>query len=322
MNKMITEDIIKRALDESIEEFMLEEANWKGWAGAAGSTLGNIGKNIWNGVKEYMNWRTNGQWNQKYNQYPIYNVSQFSELRYLYQWFNTQKQTLQNILNPQSPSQISRDSTKINQYEGKPNDFIARECTYQNFTKWAGQYIKNYRGLKIIDDYIYNKITKNYQNPQAAINAMDLNTFIKQTDYYNKSTGNRETTSQKQQLQNESKNINTFFANLNTLLNRVVNSNVKDLPNYMEYSFNNYFNNFFKIYLSSNDENTVERINLVKKYILNCYNGLKNSINNAPDARDFVKSYINYNEFIRSKEGKQYWYLQRQTGAYGNKNVY
>jgi len=336
MKNIITEDIIRNALNESIDEFIIEEEFGKGlkswWNKPYMQTARNYVGKAYNGLKnaaaEYMNLRTNGQWNQKYGINPIYNVSQFSELRYLTQWFYIQKNTLQNILNPRSPSQISTDRTKINQYEDRPNDFIAKECTYQNFTKWAGQYIRNYKGLKFIDTYIYNYITKNYQDPQKAMQAMDLNVFLKTSignETYKEAAidnNNRETTTNIQELQKEVVDISNFFENLKKLIEKVINNNVEDLPNFFEYNVNNYFNQYFKLYLLSNDKSTIQRLNLVKKYLFNQWSSWKRTIENDPSKAKMFKDWIDYNNFFNNKEGKQYWYLQRQTGAYGNEHKY
>ena len=87
---VINEDIIKRALDESIEEFMINEANW-----------GKAFDNAWNGVKNaaamYMDWRTNGQWNKKYNIHAKGNGNTIGSY-YLNKWFQTHYYKLQDIV--------------------------------------------------------------------------------------------------------------------------------------------------------------------------------------------------------------------------------
>jgi hypothetical protein len=60
---IITEDIIRKALNESIDEFMINED-------ALNEKWGDAFKSAWNGIKnfaaEYMDKKTNGQWNKKY----------------------------------------------------------------------------------------------------------------------------------------------------------------------------------------------------------------------------------------------------------------
>jgi len=96
---VITEYIIRKALDESINNFMLEEGG--GWDGLVKSRPGimakNIGKSLWNGVKMYMDYRTNGQWNRKYNQHVKGNGFTVGSY-YLNKWFNKHYDKLQNII--------------------------------------------------------------------------------------------------------------------------------------------------------------------------------------------------------------------------------
>lgn len=77
---IITEDIIRKALNESIDEFMINEGGaWDSISNTA-NRWNNTAKNYaskwgldkaWNGIKnfaaEYMDKKTNGQWNRKYN---------------------------------------------------------------------------------------------------------------------------------------------------------------------------------------------------------------------------------------------------------------
>jgi hypothetical protein len=327
MRVVITEDIIRNALNESIDEFIINEGFGDAVKGAWGYAK-KAGNWLKNAAAEYMNYKTNGQWNKKYGIYPSYNVNQFSELRYLAQWFNIQKQTIESLSNPQNPSQISRDSTKINRYEGRPSDFIARECTYQNFTNWAGQYIKNYNGLKFIDQYIYQYITSNYRNPQEAIKAMDLGTFLEteingQTYQQAASDNNkRKTTTQKQELQKEISDVYNFFKQVNASIGNVISRNVNDLPYFMKYNFNNYFNQYFKLYLSSGDDSVKQRLRLVRDYVEKQWYQWSSTVKSDPSKANMFKDWIDYNQFFNNQEGQQYWYLQRQTGAYGNKNKY
>lgn len=93
MNKVITEDIISRALNESIDEFMLEESMDKG--------VGSAIKGVWNGVKNaaamYMDWRTNGQWNRKYNIQAKGNGKIVGSY-YLNKWFKLRYNRLYDIV--------------------------------------------------------------------------------------------------------------------------------------------------------------------------------------------------------------------------------
>lgn len=95
MNNLIAEDIIKKALDESINEFMLEEGG--AWDSLKNSTLGKVGKGVWNGVKMYMDARTNGQWNRKYNQ-QVQGKGTAVGAFYINKWFDMHYRRLQDIM--------------------------------------------------------------------------------------------------------------------------------------------------------------------------------------------------------------------------------
>ena len=73
MRVVITEDIIRNALNESIDEFMINEG--------AGDTVKKVGKGAWDFAKKagnfvknaaamWMDMRTHGQWNKKYGINP------------------------------------------------------------------------------------------------------------------------------------------------------------------------------------------------------------------------------------------------------------
>ena len=95
MRVVITEDIISRALNESIDEFMLEEGG--AWDALKNSKLGKLGKSLWNGVKMYMDYRTNGQWNQKYNQFAKGKGAAVGTL-YAGNWFKKHFKRVQDIM--------------------------------------------------------------------------------------------------------------------------------------------------------------------------------------------------------------------------------
>lgn len=214
MNKIITEDIIKRALDESIEEFMLEEANWKGWAGAAGSMLGNIGKNIWNGVKMYMDYRTNGQWNNKYGQYANGN-GKMTEMYYLNKWFNFHLGEIQDIMrnaqNPNSAQKLrwERDPNTgkefavqtLNNY-GSIKNYVVQNVTCQNFNNWIKNYIQNREAVTLIDSYI-EYCTKSIKDINSAIKLLNISSFMA-SDY-----GKQYLTYSKEQQQQQ--DLNNYF---------------------------------------------------------------------------------------------------------------
>ena len=95
MDSIITEDIIRKAVNESIDEFMLEEGG--AWEALKNSSLGKVGKGLWNGVKMYMDARTNGQWNRKYNQQVKGNGATVGAF-YANKWFDMHYRRLQDIM--------------------------------------------------------------------------------------------------------------------------------------------------------------------------------------------------------------------------------
>ena len=169
MRVVITEDIIKRALDESIEEFMLEEGFFdkaKGFAGLAGSTLGKIGKGLWNGFKMYMDWTSKGQWNNEFGQYVNGN-GKMSEMFYLNKWFKFHLKEIQSIAYyMQNPNQAQGEiewryndkgekvgTQKINNYNNI-REYALKNITPLNFNNWVKNFIQNREAIDSIDSYI------------------------------------------------------------------------------------------------------------------------------------------------------------------------
>jgi hypothetical protein len=104
MRVIITEDIVKKALDESIDEFMLEEG-WEGWKNLWNNPnvqkiRNGVGK-AWNGYKNflamYMDNKTNGQWNRKYNIQPKGKGGTVVG-HYLQNWFKNHYNRLYDII--------------------------------------------------------------------------------------------------------------------------------------------------------------------------------------------------------------------------------
>lgn len=109
---VITEDMISRALNESIDEFMLEEG--EGWnrfknkLSSYGSAINNGLKRLGNtkfmrglnnAVNMYMDYKTNGQWNREYNSYARDEKGNNNRIGsfYLDKWLNKHYRTLQDI---------------------------------------------------------------------------------------------------------------------------------------------------------------------------------------------------------------------------------
>jgi len=215
MNQLITEDIIKRALDESIEEFMLEEGggwnNFKQWAGKVG---GNLWNGIRNGVANFMNKRTGGQWNQKYGIYADYsnnsiqskNGFQFAkklyqEASYFEKWLNTHAKNINDILNSKEGpeyemyDEYTKNSNGVRTYKDRrfkgttgATAYIKTYCTYDNFYRYVAQYFPDYGGNANINNYIVNYITAEGLAPQIVLRNMSIAKFNKSDEgkaFYN-----------------------------------------------------------------------------------------------------------------------------------------
>ena len=115
MKVIITEDIVRNALNESIDEFMLEEElmneiNWGGgWKGIKkwwnksnnGQKVKNGISNVWNGIKDaaamFMDKETNGQWNRRYGIHAKGNNKVVGSF-YLQKWFEPHYNRLYDIV--------------------------------------------------------------------------------------------------------------------------------------------------------------------------------------------------------------------------------
>ena len=218
---IITEDIIRKTLNESINEFMINEGGaWDGvknWANRWGLNK------AWNGIKNaaatYMDWRTGGDWNAKYG---IYNNStgKTTELYYLNQWFNWHVEQIQRLeerkIHPNDDSYRERSYkyndknekiyTEVEDNYGSVEQYVKANIHAENFNVWIGKRIPNRQALKIIDEYI-NNIGKD-ANPPKIINAktagyyLNIGTFEKLYGkaYFNSTKGDRQTYNAQRQL--------------------------------------------------------------------------------------------------------------------------
>lgn len=192
MRVIITEDIVKKALDESIDEFILEEG-WFGnaWNSLKGSQLGQMAGKAGNWLKNaaamYMDARTNGQWNQKYGIHVNGNTKS-GEIFYLTKWLNYYREKLNNIIyqanNPDRRDEydiLERDpNTNKETIKRRRYDYVGVDgaveyaktyCTFQNFNDYVKGISPDRENVKLINTYIFNYITK-----QA--NKGDLNTVL------------------------------------------------------------------------------------------------------------------------------------------------
>lgn len=204
---IVNENIIKNALNESIDEFLLEEG-WmsNAWNGLKNSQLGQYAGKAWNGVKNaaamYMDKRTNGQWNQKYGIYANGN-GKTVEMYYLNKWFKFHLDEirqidyyLKNPRNAQTEIEWTIDPKtgekkgvqKINNYDNIQS-YAIQNINAQSFNKWIGYFIKNRNALDCIDKYI-NDCSRTIKDINSATQWLNVGAFLasKVGQYYIKMT--------------------------------------------------------------------------------------------------------------------------------------
>ncbi len=205
------ENIIRNALNESIDEFLLEEGAFDGlknwWNNSTnGQKVKNGLSNVWNGVKNgvamYMDSQTNGQWNQKYGIYANSN-GKTVEMYYLNKWFKFHLDEirqidyyLRNPRNAQTEIEWRIDPKtgekkgvqKINNYDNIQS-YAIQNINAQSFNKWIGYFIKNRNALDCIDKYI-NDCSRTIKDINSATQWLNVGAFLasKVGQYYIKMT--------------------------------------------------------------------------------------------------------------------------------------
>ena len=230
MKVIITEDIISNALNESIDEFMLEEGAFDGiskwWNKPYMQKVRNgVGK-VWNGIKDaasmYMDKKTNGQWNQKYGIYVNGNTKS-GELFYLNKWFNYYRQKLNSIIyNANTPDrrdeydlyerdpETGKEFMKRNKYDyaginGALN-YAKTYCTPQNFNDYIQTLNPDRESVWHINTYIQNYINNQAKNGnlKAVLNNLNIYVFYSSNEFKQYMAMNRK----KQQEKEKQRRIN------------------------------------------------------------------------------------------------------------------
>ena len=219
MKVILTEETIRKALHESIDEMILEEELLQEW--------GESFKKAWNGVKNaaamYMDWRTNGQWNRKYG-IRVNGNTKTGELYYLNKWFNYYKEKLNDIIYKantpdrrdeydlweRDPNNPNKETKKINRYdytgiEGALN-YAKTYCTPQNFNDYIKALNPDRESVWHINTYIQNYITKQAinNNLKAVLNNLNIATFYSSNVFKQYLAMNR----QKQQEKEKQRRVN------------------------------------------------------------------------------------------------------------------
>lgn len=320
---IITEDIIRKSLDESINEFMINEVQW-------GKAIGKVGNFLKNAAATYMDFMTDGRWNAKYG---IYNNStgMTTEIYYLNQWFNWHLEQIQRLeerkVHPNDDSYRERTYkknaagekiyTEVEDQYDSVEAYANANINADNFNEWIGNRIKNRLASEIIDNYL-NKVGKLIKDSKTAANYLNAGAFYdyaSKEGYFNKSTyGNRseyakrkaEERSPKALAKKEGQLINNFFTDLAKQYNAQASKNSDNLGYFIKYNLEGIFEKYFGYYQSN--RNAYNRVSLVKKYVYDLWNtfGYDSSYVKS------IGSEFNYKSFINSNEGKEYWYLIRQ----------
>ena len=303
MRDIVTEDIIRSALNESIDEFMLEEG-WEGWKNLWNNPnvqkiRNGVGK-AWNGYKNflamYMDNKTNGQWNNKYGIYAS-GSGKTTELYYLQKWFGYHLDNIRQIERrnetpaadfSRSREYVERNGEKVyTDTEIQEKDtltYVQKNITPNNFNTWIKNFIKDRQALELIDTYI-NNCSKNITNLQTAIKWLNMGSFMSSKEGQNYlKTKQNDLTGQRQKYQKENDKKNTIklfdylYNNSKKITKQLLSQNIDNLNTKFGISDTNY--QLIKKYILGklqmmNDNDTIyKRVQYFKgKTFLKIYGG-------------------------------------------------
>ena len=198
MRVVINEDIIRNALNESVDEFMLEEGMRDAWnAFRNNKWVNGIWNGVRNGVANYMDWATNGQWNKKYNVYPDatqksirskgpfdYIEDRLKEQRCLMTWFKVHAANVEKILHykegPNHSLYGKRNFFNSSVWMGVTGAtaYIEQYCTYDNFVDYVRQYFSDFQGNEYIEQYIGKYVQSISDSPLKCLQNLNINKFV------------------------------------------------------------------------------------------------------------------------------------------------
>jgi len=191
MKVILTEETIRKALHESIDEMILEEELLQEYK------PGNLFKKAWNGVKNaaamYMDWRTRGQWNRKYNIQANGNGFAIGSY-YLQKWLKTHYNRLYDIVYGEYYGNRLYFYTKLNGREQSFNhDWKNNAYTlYDNYNGYVYKIKVDYNNAPVILTIENSKgneisksssITRNYKNNSYEVSFNNSQNNL--TIYYN-----------------------------------------------------------------------------------------------------------------------------------------
>lgn len=335
---IVNENIIRNALNESIDEFLLEEGAFDGlknwWNNSAnGQRVKNGLSSVWNNVKNaaamYMDKQTNGQWNNKYGIYANGN-GKTTELYYLNKWFKFHLDEIRRLdyklmnpsnsqgeiewtIDPKTGDKVGKEI--LNKFDSIEK-YVAQNVTPQNFNGWIRNFIKDRNAILCIDEYI-KKCSSSIKDLNSAMDMLSVGSFMADDagqKYIKNGKGNLEKSAPKTKkvLQKESATVSAFLNQLRKFLWQYSNDTQK-IFGFMSGEFENYFNRSFAQYINSYDNSAKQRINLVKNYIINMWGTWGNYIMKNPSNINYFLNQLNYTAFKNNTQGKQFIQLQQQS---------
>ena len=240
MKVIITEDIVRNALNESIDEFMLEEGLKDWYNNGNGKYIKNAVNWGKNAIANYMDKRTNGEWNRKYNVYADntgksirsknkwdYYRDLYAEQNCLKEWFDSHAEYLNKILHyKEGPmrSMYGRNNffnTNVFMGISGGTQYIQTYCTYDNFVEYAQRYFTDYQGNEFIEQYITNQIQTLADVPQKCITKLNIRSFSSSDEgkgFYNQGMDKRnaylDKMAQERSQNTEENRIGWYFSNV------------------------------------------------------------------------------------------------------------
>ena len=322
---IITEDIIRKALNESIDEFMInEDALNEKW----GDSIKKVGNFLKNAAATYMDWRTGGDWNAKYG---IYNNStgKTTELYYLNQWFNWHVEQIQRLAqrnaNPNDDSYRERSYkyndkhekiyTEVEDNYDSVEKYVNANINAENFNQWIGNRIPNRQAIEVIDDYI-NEIGQG-EHPKivdvkTANYYLNIGTFQKEkgNEYFDATNDERESYNKKrlanieaQKQQAQQQQIQAQNERIDKIKERILDC--QDFLNKLNvYPKNGRLRFNPNIHWVKWSEETINSLNDIPNEVKQWMDEvIARSVNQGPK---YAASYLTYDNFVQSKFGAKY----------------
>ena len=322
MRVVINENIIKNALNESIDEFIIEEGAWNAFRN--NKWINGIWNGLRNGVANYMDWATKGEWNKKYNVYPDstqksirskgpfdYIEDRLKEQKCLMTWFKTHAANVEKILHykegPNHSLYGKKNFFNSSVWMGVTGAtaYIEQYCTYDNFVDYVKQYFNDFQGNEYIEQYIGKYVQAISDNPLKCLQNLNINKFVsspegnkyyKQTQkernaYYDRKIGTGRT---------QTSHTDKCLDALDTF--------EKDAENYFKGAYmatfsqtgiDDYFKNAFRKQYATNNSHILNVLQII-------YNYTKGIINSARGDYDYMEDSLKYDSFLNDKYGKNF----------------